>query len=213
MSSNTPTTPRRRARPPCSAPVSYQPLTDDEVLGLFEDVTAELSVPLCVYDNPATTRFSFSDELHARVADLPGVSAIKIPGAVGERAAVRIAALRAVVPAHVSIGVSGDEFAAAGLSAGADAWFSVLGGLFPEPALAITRAAASDDPGTAAALSQRLEPLWALFRRCGSVRVVATAAAVLGLTDEPNLPLPLRALPAAERRELEAALEELGLTG
>src|SRR5262245_59273790 len=28
------------------APVSYQALTEDEVLGLYEDVTAELSVPL-----------------------------------------------------------------------------------------------------------------------------------------------------------------------
>ena len=53
------------------APVSYQALTEDEVYGLYADVTAELSVPLCVYDNPGTTHFAFSDELHARVAALP----------------------------------------------------------------------------------------------------------------------------------------------
>lgn len=38
------------------APVTYQALTDDEVHGLFEDVTAELSVPLIVYDNPGRSR-------------------------------------------------------------------------------------------------------------------------------------------------------------
>ena len=55
------------------APVGYQALTEDEVYGLYADVTAELSVPLCVYDNPGTTHFAFSDDLHARVAALPGV--------------------------------------------------------------------------------------------------------------------------------------------
>ena len=182
------------------APVSYQALTEDEVYGLYADVTAELSVPLCVYDNPGTTHFTFSDELHVRVAALPGVRAIKLPG---EGAADRIALLRARVPETVAIGVSGDEFAAYGLNSGADVWFSVLGGLFPELALAIVR-----DREPAAA---RLEPLWALFRRYGSVRVVAGAAALLGLAGERNLPRPLRVLDGDARTELEAALRELEL--
>ena len=190
------------------APVSYQPLTEEEVFGLFEDVTAELSIPLCVYDNPTTTQFTFSDDLHARIAALPHVSAIKIPGVPADDAPARIAALRAVVPADVAIGVSGDWFAAAGLRAGAQAWYSVVGGLFPKTALAITRA----KPAEAAVLSERLEPLWALFRRFGSLRVVATAAALLGLTGEPNLPRPLRALAPAARRELETVLATLELT-
>jgi 4-hydroxy-tetrahydrodipicolinate synthase len=173
------------------APVSYQPLTDDEVYGLYADVTAELSVPLCVYDNPGTTRFAFSDELHARVAALPGVAAIKLPG---EGAAERIAALRPRVPEAVALGVSGDQFAAGALDAGADVWFSVLGGLFPELALAIVR--------EGAAASARLEPLWALFRRYGSLRVVATAGAY-------NLPRPLRLLEGDARTEVEAVLREL----
>ena len=184
------------------APVSYQPLTEDEVHGLYADVTAELSVPLCVYDNPGTTHYAFSDDLHVRVAALAGVQAIKLPG---EHAADRISALRPHVPESVAIGVSGDQFAAGALNAGADVWFSVLGGLFPQAALAIVR-----ERDAAAA---RLEPLWALFRRHGSVRVVATAAALLGLAGEHNLPRPLRVLDGDDRTELEAALRELELTG
>jgi 4-hydroxy-tetrahydrodipicolinate synthase len=61
------------------APMTYQPLTDDEVFGLYEDVTANRSVPLVVYDNPGTTHFHFSDELHARIAQLSSVASIKIP--------------------------------------------------------------------------------------------------------------------------------------
>jgi 4-hydroxy-tetrahydrodipicolinate synthase len=112
------------------APVSYQPLTEDEVYGLYEDVTAELSVPLCVYDNPGTTHFAFSDDLHAHVAELPGVRAIKLPG---RHAADRISALRPRVVASVAIGVSGDQFAADGLNSGADVWFSVLAGCSRRP--------------------------------------------------------------------------------
>lgn len=182
------------------APVSYQALTEAEVYGLYADVTAALSVPLCVYDNPGTTHFAFSDDLHAQVADLPGVRAIKLPG---DRAVERIGALRPRVGESVALGVSGDPFAAGALDAGADVWFSVLGGLFPEAALAIVR-----EGETASA---RLEPLWALFRRHGGIRVVATAAALLGLAGERNLPRPLRLLDGDARAEVEAALHALDL--
>ncbi|MFD8459464.1 dihydrodipicolinate synthase family protein [Streptomyces antimycoticus] len=98
------------------APVSYQPLTDDEVFGLFEDVTAGLSVPLVVYDNPRTTRFTFTDELYARLGRLPSVASIKIPGVPAAPAAARarIEHLRHLLPATVTIGVSGDADAARG---------------------------------------------------------------------------------------------------
>ncbi len=184
------------------APVSYQALTEDEVYGLYADATAELSVPLCVYDNPATTRFAFSDDLHARVAALGGVRAIKLPG---EHAGHRISALRPRVRENVALGFAGDQFAAGALGAGADVWFSVLGGLFPDLALAIMR-----EGDTAA---DRLEPVWALFRRYGSVRVMATAAALLGLAGERNLPRPLRLLGGDARTELEAALRALEVGG
>ena len=43
--------------------------------------------------------------------------------------------------------------------------------------------------------------------------MVATAAALLGLAGEHNLPRPLRLLDGAARAELEAVLDALGLTG
>jgi len=36
-------------------------LTDDEVAQHFTTVAAEVGVPLCIYNNPTTTHFSFSD--------------------------------------------------------------------------------------------------------------------------------------------------------
>lgn len=196
------------------APMTYQPLTEDEVFGLYEDVTRELSVPLCVYDNPRTTHVHFTDELHGRIAQLPNVGSIKIPGVPDDprEAELRIDALRALIPDTVTIGVSGDWTAARGLNAGCDAWYSVIGGTFPRTALALTRAAQAGHAGPAADLSEGLESLWALFRRYGGLRVMSAAASHLGLTGEPNLPRPLRGLDETARREVVAVLDALALT-
>jgi 4-hydroxy-tetrahydrodipicolinate synthase len=195
------------------APVSYQKLTDDEVFGLYETVARSLSIPLCVYDNPGTTHFEFSDQLHGRIAQLPHVGSIKIPGVPldAEAASERVQRLRALIPSHVTIGVSGDRFAAAGLNAGCEAWYSVIGGLFPKAALAITRAAQVGNAGEATRLSEHLEPLWAMFSQHGSLRVVAAAAELRGLASSPSLPLPLKALAGPARVQLGDLLEQLGL--
>lgn len=195
------------------APVSYQKLTEDEVFGLYETVTRSLSIPLCVYDNPGTTHFDFSDELHGRIAALPGVGSIKIPGVPldAEAARERVGRLRALIPSHVTIGISGDRYAAAGLNAGCEVWYSAVGGLFPRAALAITRAAQAGNAGEAARLSDQLEPLWAMFGRHGSLRVIAAAAELRGMVGSPSLPLPLMALAGPDRVELGNLLERLGL--
>ncbi|WP_353057176.1 MULTISPECIES: dihydrodipicolinate synthase family protein [Paenibacillus] len=91
------------------APVSYQQLTDAEVYSLYEMVAKSLSVPLCVYDNPTTTHFRFSDELHGKIAGLQQVRSIKIPEVPKEleTAKERVKQLRAHLPSDVTIGVSG----------------------------------------------------------------------------------------------------------
>ncbi|MBS9405367.1 dihydrodipicolinate synthase family protein [Halomonas sp. TRM85114] len=196
------------------APMSYQTLSEDEVCGLYETVTRQLSVPLCVYDNPGTTHFEFSDELHGRIAQLPNVGSIKIPGVPAEPDAARgrVERLRTLIPSHVTIGVSGDPLAAAGLNAGCEAWYSVIGGLFPQTALAITRASQAGNTQEALRLSKSLNPLWALFsQHRGSLRVVATAAELKGLAASPCLPLPLKALEGTDRQALARQLDKLQL--
>jgi 4-hydroxy-tetrahydrodipicolinate synthase len=195
------------------APVSYQPLTSEDVFTLYATVAAELSVPLVVYDNPGTTRFTFSTELYARVAALPAVAAIKIPPVPADPAAARerVAAIRAAVPDHVNIGVSGDSVAATGLNAGCRAWFSVVGGTLPATALPLVRAALSGDAEGAAAESERLRPLWEMFASHGSLRVIAAIAEHLGLVASRCLPRPVLGLPDAERERVARVVEELGL--
>jgi 4-hydroxy-tetrahydrodipicolinate synthase len=195
------------------APVSYQKQTADEVFGLYEAVTRDLSVPLCVYDNPYTTHFEFSDELHGRIAQLPNVGSIKIPAVPADldAARARVDRLRALIPVNVTIGVSGDASAVAGLNAGCDAWYSVIGGLLPDLAVAITRAAQAGNWQEAARLSEKLRPIWTLFGNHGSLRVVAAMAELLNLVSRPCLPLPLKALEGDDRQIVATLLKELEL--
>ncbi|MCX0273209.1 hypothetical protein NLM24_21395 [Nocardia zapadnayensis] len=54
-----------------------------------------------------------------------------------------------------------------------------------------------------------MEPLWSVFRSHGSLRTVSAIAASLGLVSSPNLPAPVRGLPADAREAVVAALETL----
>ncbi|EKA5637120.1 dihydrodipicolinate synthase family protein [Vibrio navarrensis] len=197
------------------APMSYQQLKENEVYKLYEVVTSKLSVPLCVYDNPGTTHFNFSDELHGRIAQLPNVRSIKIPGVPTEPqvALDRVNRLRALIPDHVTIGISGDACAANGLNAGCEVWYSVIGGLYPEVAKTLTKTAREGNKQEALRLSKILTPMWELFHRNGgSLRVVAAAAEIQNLVEPPCLPLPLRALEEKERTELASLLSSLELS-
>lgn len=196
------------------APMSYQPLTADDVFELFRTVAERSELPVVVYDNPGTTHFTFTLELYARIAELPGIASIKIPGVPNDPAEARehVARIRAIVPEHVTIGVSGDASAVTGLTAGCDAWYSVIGGTLPEAALGLTRAVAEGRHADALAEDSRLAPLWSLFGEFGgSLRVVAAVAEHLGLAPERCLPLPIQGLSPAQRARVAQVVDELGL--
>ena len=67
------------------APMSYTPLTDDEVFQHFRMVADASDLPICIYNNPSTTHFRFGPELLARLGQLPTVTAVKMPPAPGWR--------------------------------------------------------------------------------------------------------------------------------
>lgn len=194
------------------APLSYQVLTDEDVHELFRTVTEHSALPVVVYDNPRATHFTFTTELYARIARLPGIASIKIPGVPtdAEAALARVQVIRAAIPEHVTIGVSGDAVAAAGC----DAWYSVIAGTLPTPALAITRAIQTGRASEGLELSQRLEPLWALFAEGGGrLRVTAAIAEELGLVPPRSLPLPIQGLDAGQRARVARVLRGLKAEG
>ncbi len=171
------------------APLSYTPLTEDEVFTHFVTVAEAVGLPLCVYDNPGTTHFTFRPELVARLSRVANIVAVKTPAPEPVALPASLGELRACTSPGFSVGHSVDWKAAEALLAGGDAWYSVVAGLFPAACLSLAKAAQAGDGSETRALDARLQPLWDLFvehsvnRRsilgssAGSVQVVAVAGA------------------------------------
>ena len=186
------------------APVSYTPLTEEEVFQHFLAVASATELPLCIYSNPGTTNFTFRPELVARLAAIPTVAAIKLPLPASGDIAADLAAFRQAAPG-LSVGYSGDWGCKAALLAGADCWYSVAGGLFPEQAAALATAAVKGDREAADRCDAVFAGLWDLFCAHGSLRLMYAAANMLGLTEaSPPKPLlgPDEGLTASLRKAL-----------
>ena len=196
------------------APVSYQALRETDVFELFRTVSEATDLPIVVYDNPGTTHFTFTTELYSRLAALPTVASIKIPGIPLSPSGWcdHIAEIRAAIGAEVTIGISGDVFGAAGLTAGCDAWYTAVGGTLPGPMLDITRAAQFGSADHALELSAELQPLWDLFTEFGgSLRVSAAIAEHLGLVGPGSLPLPILGLDDEEKAKVAEVVDRFDL--
>jgi len=193
------------------APVSYTPLTEEEVFEHFATVARESSLPLCIYDNPGTTHFRFSPALVGRLSRIPGIVAVKSPTTEASAIPAHLAELRGLVPEGFSLGYSGDWNAVEALLAGGDAWYSVVAGLFPGIGVAIVRAARSGDAVAARSLNASLEPLWALFKEFSSLRVIYACAGLLDICHaEP--PRPILSLSGAARQRVADTLQALDLS-
>lgn len=175
------------------APVSYTPLTEEEVFQHFVAVAGATRLPLCIYNNPSTTNFTFSDGLVQRLSSVPGIVAVKNPAPPPSEAQARHQALRDMVPGAFAIGYSGDWHSAEAVLAGGDAWYSVVGGLLPVPALRLLRAAQAGDAAEVARWNTRFQGLWEVFKELGSLRVMYAAAEILDICratpPRPILPL------------------------
>jgi 4-hydroxy-tetrahydrodipicolinate synthase len=192
------------------APVSYTPLTQEEGFEHFKAVASATDLPLCIYNNPGTTRFIFTDELITRLADLKNIKAIKMPLPADEDYAAEIAKLRATTPDDFAIGYSGDWGAKDALLAGADAFYSVSAGLLPKQFAALVRAAQSGAREDAERINAAFEPLWNLFKAHGSFRVMYLIADLLGISKiEP--PRPILPLGGKTRGQVETALKALNI--
>jgi 4-hydroxy-tetrahydrodipicolinate synthase len=190
------------------APVSYAALTDREVAVHYRAVAGATALPLCIYNNPSTTNFTFSEALIVELAAVPGIAAIKMPLPADGDYAGELARLRATTPEVFSIGYSGDWGVAPSLLAGGDAFYSAVAGLLPEPMLRLTRAAQRGDAQATATIDAAFDPLWALCKAHGSLRIMYAIADRLSLAiGDP--PLPVMRVEGHVVAAVEAALDQL----
>jgi 4-hydroxy-tetrahydrodipicolinate synthase len=190
------------------APVSYTPLTEEEVFGHFAAVAEAVDLPLCIYNNPGTTQFTFSPELISRLGRVASIVAVKNPAPEIAAMPEVLADLRRRTPAGFSVGTSVDWRAAEALLAGYDAWYSVLGGVLPELCLPIVRAAAAGNAARARRLNAALQPLWQAFMQHSSLRVVYAIVNLLGICRAVP-PRPILPLEESAQRQVASVLESL----
>jgi 4-hydroxy-tetrahydrodipicolinate synthase len=187
------------------APVSYIPLTQEEAYQHYAAVASATDLPLAIYNNPTATHFSFSDALLFRLAEIDTIKAVKMPLPKDRDVTAELDRLRAQTPPDFAIGYSGDWGCAEALLCGADCWYSVVGGLLPNAAAALTKAAMAGNGAQARRLNEGFEPLWQLFQAHGSLRVMYAMARILGL-DAGEPPRPLLPLSPEATACVEAAL-------
>lgn len=189
------------------AHMSYTPLTEDEVFAHYAAVAGSSGLPICIYNNPTTTHFSFTVDLLVRLSGIPQIRAVKMPLPTTGDFRGEIAGLRACLPEGFSIGYSADWGCADALLAGADAFHSVAAGTWPAEMLRFFRAAQAGDVSEAARMNTAFQPMWALFRKYGSLGVVRQAANLMGRTDaEPPRPILSRQGQDAARHQAMNAL-------
>lgn len=193
------------------APVSYAPLTSDEVFTHFQTVASATDLPICVYNNPGTTHFNFDLPLLQRLAAQPKINAIKMPLPASRTVAADLAQLRATLPADFMIGYSADWGSAEALGAGADAFYSGLAGVLPAAMQDLAQAAMSGDAQATAHKDEAFALLWPEVKAHGGMRVSYTIARHLGLTDAVP-PAPVQLPPKDAEARIIAALAGLNLS-
>ena len=190
------------------APMSYTPLTQDEVYEHYVAVSRTTGLPMCVYNNPGTTHFTFGAPLLERLAALPEIAAVKMPLPGTCTVKAELAELRAGPMGALAIGYSGDRGLIEALSGGADAFYSVLAGFLPGLTVRLSRLVAAGRMKEISQVERQLQPLLELFKDLGGIRVAYAAASELHLADaEP--PRPILSFSSEDRQRIAEALDAL----
>jgi 4-hydroxy-tetrahydrodipicolinate synthase len=187
------------------APVSYAPLTDEEVYQHFVAVAAATDRPLCIYNNPSTTHFTFSAALLARLAGVQNIEAVKMPLPTKWSVAAELTGLRDTTMGKLAIGYSGDWGIADAILAGADAFYSGAAAILPREVLSLVRAAQVGNADEVRRIDAAFKPLWTLCKEFGGLRVFYVIARLLNLSDA-NPPLPILPLKRESERRIADAL-------
>lgn len=191
--------------------MSYLPLSQAEVYEHFSTVARMGELPICIYDNPGTTHFQFADDLLQQLAQVVNIAAIKNPTSSPEKTVSHLEAQRLLLPTDFPIGYSGDWCCADAMIAGADAWYSVLGGTLPVPCVAIVRAAQAGNGDEARRLNDTLQPVWDLFQKYTSYRTMYEMARQLDLC-EAEPPRPILPVCGAGKADIASVLEKLPIS-
>ena len=187
-------------------PVSYWPLTPDEVREHYERVSRAVKLPICVYNNPWTTGVDMKPDFLAQLAKLDNVSCIK-------ESTVdlsRISAIRGLLGDAVTLIAGWESTSLQAFMAGATGWAPVCTNFAPKLAMSFFHAATRDRNATVAQnLWDELFPLCEFICAKSHIRVAHTGLDIAGRPAGPPR-RPMRMLGAEDRARLSRILVDLG---
>ena len=186
-------------------PPFYSTPTDDELFHHFRTVGEAISLPIMIYNNPATANVDMKPELVARLSRIDNVRYIK-------ESTLEVTRVRDIIELcgdriTVFAGILGYE----SFWLGAQGWVAVCSNLLPKDSAELfTLVADRKDQKAALALYKRILPI---VRWVGGQRYVSATKAGVAMMGRPvGPPRPPRLpLPAAEAETLRRDLAGLGL--
>lgn len=188
------------------SPVSYIPLVSQEIADQVETVASAVSLPLCLYNNPATTGFTYPVELAAELSWLDNVVAFKDTAASGRLFHSRQLLFAQQAEPGTVHGVSRDQLIVDEHPEAA--WHSGMAALLAPEFVAYHEAVSQGRTADAEAWSHALRPLMQLVGHERPLSVLYALAEVCGVrTSAPRRPL--LPIPSHSRDALAAAVARL----
>lgn len=186
-------------------PVSYWKLTEAEIIAHYAAIGEAVSVPIMLYNNPATSGIDMQPELIARICQgVPSVTMVK--ESTGDLQ--RMHRLKQLTDGTIPFYNGSNPLALAALNAGAAGWCTAAPNLNAELPLALYDAVKRNDVVNARLTFERLLPLLQFIVRIGLPTSVKAGLALQGIdAGEPRLPL--RPLPSAAVGQLSDILATL----
>jgi len=189
-------------------PVSYWPLTPDEVRDHYERVSRAVKLPICVYNNPWTTGVDMKPDFLAQLSKLDNVSCIK--ESTGDLS--RISAIRAILGDSVTLIAGWESTSLQAFSVGATGWAPVCTNFAPKLATSFFRTATRERNAIAAQqFWDRLFPLCEFICSKSHIRVAHSGLDIAGRPVGPPR-RPMRLLGPEDRARLSEILAALERT-
>lgn len=182
-------------------PMSYWKLTDDEIVKHYDTVASKITIPIMVYNNPATAGVDMSPALLKRLLQIPNVTMIK--ESTGD--IQRMHYLRRELGEEVAFYNGSNPLALAAFSAGACGWCTAAANLIPELNIALYEAVQHNNLDEARRLFYLQVDLLKFIVDKGLPRAIKAGLNILG-EDGGQLRSPLKPLTGIEISELENIL-------
>lgn len=184
-------------------PITYWPLTDDEVYEHCAKIANAIRIPMGVYNNPGTTGIDIKPLLMAKLFEIDNIQFCKeISGDLSRQVWIR-----QLTEGKMAIFHGWDSIAPQAFAGDLDGWFAGTASIAPKLCLEVFHGAKNGKN-----LIELQHQFDRLFRVCefmgkkGYLRVVHEALDILGrLMGVPRSPL--RSLSSSERQELEGILK------